>query len=194
MGSRGFRLQQLQFLGSRAQAQVHGLSYSAAGAIFPDQGSNPSLLALSGRLLLSHQGSPCSLLTLHLGYSMPSSPIIQMVPHPGETSQHRFVTCDVTPTSSVLIFGSSWFPDLSLLFSHSCSLTLFLLLVLFPNLPVLFLCILLVYSQYWRRKWQSTPVFLPGKSHRPRSLVGYSPWGCKELDMTERLHFTSFHS
>ena len=42
----------------------------------------------------------------------------------------------------------------------------------------------------WRRKWQPTPVFLPGKSHGRRSLVGYSPWGCKELDMTERLHFS----
>ena len=30
---------------------------------------------------------------------------------------------------------------------------------------------------YWRRKWQPTPVFLPGKSHEWRSLVGYSPWG-----------------
>ena len=29
-----------------------------------------------------------------------------------------------------------------------------------------------------------TPVFLPGKSHGEKSLVGYSPWGCKELDMT----------
>ena len=29
----------------------------------------------------------------------------------------------------------------------------------------------------WRRKWQSTPVLLPGKSHGQRSLVGYSPWG-----------------
>ena len=28
----------------------------------------------------------------------------------------------------------------------------------------------------WRRKWQPTPVFLPGKSHGHRSLVGYSPW------------------
>ena len=37
----------------------------------------------------------------------------------------------------------------------------------------------------WRRKWQPTPVFLLGKSHRQRSLVGYSPWGRKELDMTE---------
>ena len=41
----------------------------------------------------------------------------------------------------------------------------------------------------WRRKWQSTPVLLPGKSHGQRSLVGYSPWGRKESDRTERLHF-----
>ena len=36
----------------------------------------------------------------------------------------------------------------------------------------------------WRRKWQSTPVFLPGKSHGQRSLVGYSPWSYKESDTT----------
>ena len=40
----------------------------------------------------------------------------------------------------------------------------------------------------WRSKWQPTPVFLPGKSHGWRSLVGPSPWGRKESDMTERLH------
>ena len=39
-----------------------------------------------------------------------------------------------------------------------------------------------------RRKWQPAPVFLPGKSHGQRSLVCYSPWGYKELDMTERTH------
>ena len=33
----------------------------------------------------------------------------------------------------------------------------------------------------WRRKWQSTPVFLPGKSHGQRSLAGYSPWGRKRV-------------
>ena len=38
---------------------------------------------------------------------------------------------------------------------------------------------------HWRRKRQPTPVFLPGKSHGQRSLVGYSPWGHKDLDMTE---------
>ena len=41
----------------------------------------------------------------------------------------------------------------------------------------------------WRRKWQPTPVFLPGESHGQRSLVGYSPWGRKESETTERLHF-----
>ena len=40
-------------------------------------------------------------------------------------------------------------------------------------------------------KWQPTPVLLPGKSHGRRSLVGYSPWGRKESDTTERLHFLS---
>ena len=37
----------------------------------------------------------------------------------------------------------------------------------------------------WRRAWQPTLVFLPGESHGQRSLVGYSPWGCKESDPTE---------
>ena len=45
----------------------------------------------------------------------------------------------------------------------------------------------LIRKMLWRRKWQPTPVLLPGKSHGQRSLVGYSPWGCKELDTTERL-------
>ena len=37
----------------------------------------------------------------------------------------------------------------------------------------------------WRRAWQHTPVFFLGESHGQRSLEGYSPWGHKELDMTE---------
>ena len=40
----------------------------------------------------------------------------------------------------------------------------------------------------WKRKWHPTPVLLPGEFHGGRSLVGYSPWGCKESDTTERLH------
>ena len=37
----------------------------------------------------------------------------------------------------------------------------------------------------WRKAWQPNSVFLPGKSRGLRSLVGYSPWGHTELDMTE---------
>ena len=43
-----------------------------------------------------------------------------------------------------------------------------------------------------RRQWHPTPVLLPGKSHGQRSLVGCSPWGGEELDMTEDFTFT-FH-
>ena len=44
----------------------------------------------------------------------------------------------------------------------------------------------------WRRKWQPSPVLLPGKSRGWRSLVGYSPWSHRELDSTEQLDF-HFH-
>ena len=39
----------------------------------------------------------------------------------------------------------------------------------------------------WRREWLPTPVFVPGEFHGLRSLEGYSPWGCTELDTTELL-------
>ena len=41
----------------------------------------------------------------------------------------------------------------------------------------------------WRRQWQAIPVLLPGESCGRRSPVGYTPWGCKESDTTEQLHF-----
>ena len=44
----------------------------------------------------------------------------------------------------------------------------------------------------WRRQWHPTLVFLPGKSHGRRSLVGCSPWGLEESDTIEQLHF-HFH-
>ena len=46
----------------------------------------------------------------------------------------------------------------------------------------------------WRRKWQPTPVLLPRKVYGWRGLVGYSPWGCKESDTTERLHFLFYNT
>ena len=39
----------------------------------------------------------------------------------------------------------------------------------------------------WRRKWQSTPIFLPGKSHGQKSLIGFSPWGCNRVGHDWRL-------
>ena len=46
-----------------------------------------------------------------------------------------------------------------------------------------------VCKQCGRRQWQPTPVLLPGESHGRKSLVGFSPWGREESDMTERLQF-----
>ena len=50
------------------------------------------------------------------------------------------------------------------------------------------------YSSFWRRKWQCTPLFLPGESHGQRGLVGYSLWGCKESDTTKQLTHTHTHT
>ena len=47
------------------------------------------------------------------------------------------------------------------------------------------------YGPSWRRVWKPTPVFLPRKSYGERSLVGYSPWGHKESNTTERLNNTT---
>ena len=44
----------------------------------------------------------------------------------------------------------------------------------------------------WRREWIPTPVFLSGEFQGQTSLAGYSPWCCKELDMTERLTLFTF--
>jgi len=46
----------------------------------------------------------------------------------------------------------------------------------------------------WRREWLPTPVFWPGESHEQRSLMGYSPWSYKELDMTEQLNKQGMNS
>ena len=46
----------------------------------------------------------------------------------------------------------------------------------------------------WNRNWQSTPVFLPGKFHGQRSLLGYSPWSLKEFNMTEHARAQGPHT
>ena len=46
----------------------------------------------------------------------------------------------------------------------------------------------------WISEWIPTPVFMPGKFYGQRTLVGYSPWYCKELDMTQRLNNSNRNS
>ena len=53
-------------------------------------------------------------------------------------------------------------------------------------------CLCFLYCR--RRQWHPTPVLLPGKSHGQRSLVGCSPWGCKESETTEWLNWTELIS
>ena len=54
-----------------------------------------------------------------------------------------------------------------------------------PTHEELYLC----QTNIQRSQWHPTPVLLPGKSHGRRSLVGCSPWGREESNVTERLHF-----
>ena len=64
------------------------------------------------------------------------------------------------------------------------------------NLEVMkmsYILIGIVIILFCTRKWQPTPVLLPGKSHGWRILVGYSPRGHKESDTTEQLYFLLFY-
>ena len=56
-----------------------------------------------------------------------------------------------------------------------------------PELPWLVNKVFLLIF-HWNRKWQPTPVILPGQSHGQRNWVGYSPWCCKESETTEHTH------
>ena len=74
------------------------------------------------------------------------------------------------------------FPSLAVIPEHQAGL-----LVLYSSFPLAVYLIYSVSPSVQRRQWHPTPVLLPGKSHGWRSLTGYSPWGCKESDMTEGL-------
>ena len=67
----------------------------------------------------------------------------------------------------------SWGPSFTIFSSTNQHITLF------------YGCLCFKHLLPWRRKWQPTPVFLPGESHGQRSLMGCCLWGCTESDMTE---------
>ena len=96
-------------------------------------------------------------------------------------SQHARPPCPSNSRSSLrLMFIESVMPFSHLIPCHP--------LLLLPPIPPS----IRVFSNksHWKRKWQPTPVFLPGESHGQRSLAGCSPWGHRESDMTERLTHT----
>ena len=90
------------------------------------------------------------------------------------------LNCDLEYTPalfSFLILASSFLLQVfAWLFSNPC---------LLPAMQETWVWFLGRQDPLEKEKWQPTPVFLPGKPHGWRSLVGYSPWGCKELDETE---------
>ena len=104
--------------------------------------------------------------------------------------------CVCVPLVNITVILSSD-SHLFLLFCTARFNSWFLILPVMPRNSLPESCLLgqgfqvrLAYSHIIRRRqWHPTPVLFPGKSHGWRSLVGCSPWGHEELDMTERLHF-----
>ena len=117
-----------------------------------------------------------------------------------DLSQHLLQAASPDALDNVSAPGSTWV--LPLLQSHRYFLaeseklmtetvsfvSVSLKLIIVPSNPAeaQTLYLLVINFMEWRRKWQSTPVLLPGKSLGQRNLVGYSPWGCKESDTTEQ--------
>ena len=95
----------------------------------------------------------------------------------------------------LLVICSEFFSHTKYVFSFKCNFVVLILYHLslriakFYQLEVSENPGLLHFEGSWRRQWHPTPVLLPGKSHGQRNLVGCSPWGCKESDTTEQLHF-----
>ena len=104
-----------------------------------------------------------------------SKPIPFPLPHitTPKSSSHSSVLCDYTLLGKRVWWANAGYQDAQRL----------------RNSVLPFGTVYTVYSSNWRRQWHSTPVFLPGKSHGQRSLVGCSPWGRRESDVTEWPHF-----
>ena len=109
------------------------------------------------------------------------------------TSLFSNIVSSWSQATRALSFSANSFTDsLNFTFSYS-AFTLLVMTIIFKNyfLECVFLHLPFMQNSLldWRRQWQPTPVLLPGKSHGRRSLVGYSPWGGEESNMTDRLHF-----
>ena len=109
------------------------------------------------------------------------------MPSSGGSSWSRDPTCVscVPSTGRQVITSATWeaASTLTLVCSYQLCYCRYYISIL------LLLLYIFLDDDIWRRQWHSSPVPLPGKSHRWRSLVGCSPWDCWESDTAERLHF-----
>ena len=146
-----------------------------------DPGTKPTSLALAGRFFTTEPpGKPIYVSTCLL----PASHLQLSLSHLLTICQSRYVSSTCLFSSYHLCVNKSIY--LSLVISAHLSFTRQHICYLFISPSINFLSIIYL---PWRRKWQPTPVLLPGKSHGRRSLISYSPWGHKESATTERLHF-----
>ena len=91
-------------------------------------------------------------------------------------------------TSTLTFFLLFWIPNLSFIITLMVFFG-FPWILTVTNLPAIWETWVqnLSWEESLERAWQPTPVSLPGQSHEQRSLVGYSPWCCNELDTPEQL-------
>ena len=88
---------------------------------------------------------------------------------------------------------SHLFSDIKFVWSHCCPVLCMIVFIVTDSFfcpPHLKSFIILQKNSQMGRRWQPTPVFLPGESHGQRSLVSYCPWGRKESDTTEHTAHT----
>ena len=135
--------------------------------------------------------------TLMVTTWFPGAPNASMTHHPDLEEFLSFpyislIQCATSVSQSVLT------PHCLLSVQSLYSLTIFVHILCLPTmhslLPAIHLSLfrfttLTFSSSNLEEEWQATPVFLPGKSHGQRTLVGYSPCSLKELDTTEQLNF-----
>ena len=122
--------------------------------------------------------------------------ILYPYPQPNSTFPWGFVNLSVSAqrqrkvhNHTALWIFTKWFIYVSttLIREQNIENTLEALFVLLRDNPS-FLKKIYLYSNFWRGKWQPTPVLLPEDSHGQRTLVGYSPWGPEESKTIEWLH------
>ena len=175
-------------------------SHSLLQGIFPTQGLNLGLLHRRQILYhVSHQGSPLpmpwdNVINISVSISLMrklDTEKLSLLPKVVQQGDGRCRTWNpgLSLLQTMLLEGHNTLP-----ISGAQWRVIIIINGGFPMFWAISMCFTCNYYFHWRRKWQPTPVFLPGEFHGQRTLVSYSLWGCKESDMTEQLtHTHPFH-